>query len=1020
MTGAQSHSLKNCMNRLFTSSVWCAGVLMLLGLTPRVLAAQPIYQNTSFSQFFYLPQPGQLPLPVIDATAFDNENEFDLFYNSTTLGFQLFETHDTLFYTNNGTMSANENEVGCGFNFDYFQVSSSKHLAADTFYNGGFIYCDSVNFPSPFFNFFGTGQCVVWATNIFNPGIIDVAFDGLIKFTGSGLDLSSGSMIVEPNLNNVGGQFLGIPNMNSVGFFGIDTNGDWDPSIDLGATFAQSSDIKEGTLIFLSPLFLTNSVPFFDVETPNPTNVVSRSVFLQDESFNVATNVYIDPSVDTGLLGLNPGAAIVEWIGQFQDPASGVISSNFLYLTDDYLAGASVTNLQLVGGINGPNSGLPSNYSFRTTLTKLDLGNPTATSFIPFPSGVVTNPYSYFSTQLIASSTPTNQSSVNPSGALTNLPGRLQISAAQELNLDLAQIQGPNYMSLICTNQFDGAEGAQISVPYADLYLGVTNGSMSFSNVLASQILQWSGFVQGWSTRWINISSNVSITVVSNVATTNVIVITNDYRVLLVNSQLNPTTTPQVDNLWLHATNSLLISDIANVFGSFFTDARSLTLTTNGPGNGASSVDGELNWENITTLGPTQMPNLLWMTNNGAIRAGGAISLGSVIPCGAVINNGLISDQGTTINATNFLSNGGITNGVGSFVLTSQNTILTNGYISGLASITIGTGDLMTSNLTLLAGKALNLIATNSLTDSDNTNGTFWSVGSKAVSASKGIYFQNGFNASVLPTNTAASDLRYTTVTNFANGVSVNNLWAGVDRGASVTGYTNNLAIGHLVLSASNTFSFFRFAGVGVSNAIYVDKLELGGTTGNRDGNGDLPQLLFSNNIVLYYADATIGGLSFASLLNHHNNDHLRWVPAYAGVFTSTNLVYPPGVTNSLNSALVHSTIDSDGDGIPNNADPSPIFVPAQINFMMGVTNVPPPLSIRLQWDSIPASTNVVQYRTNLMSSAWFTLTNFVSPAIVPPPTGWPLTNVVYDVNPPVQRFYRVMVCPNTTTLYGP
>ena len=37
--------------------------------------------------------------------------------------------------------------------------------------------------------------------------------------------------------------------------------------------------------------------------------------------------------------------------------------------------------------------------------------------------------------------------------------------------------------------------------------------------------------------------------------------------------------------------------------------------------------------------------------------------------------------------------------------------------------------------------------------------------------------------------------------------------------------------------------------------------------------------------------------------LSHHNGNHLRWVPAYAGTFSSTNLVFPAGVTNTVNAA---------------------------------------------------------------------------------------------------------------------
>jgi len=44
----------------------------------------------------------------------------------------------------------------------------------------------------------------------------------------------------------------------------------------------------------------------------------------------------------------------------------------------------------------------------------------------------------------------------------------------------------------------------------------------------------------------------------------------------------------------VHATNSLVINDVLNVFGSLFIDAQNLTVATNGCGNGATSIDGEL------------------------------------------------------------------------------------------------------------------------------------------------------------------------------------------------------------------------------------------------------------------------------------------------------------------------------------------------------------------------------------------------------------------------------------------
>jgi len=162
--------------------------------------------------------------------------------------------------------------------------------------------------------------------------------------------------------------------------------------------------------------------------------------------------------------------------------------------------------------------------------------------------------------------------------------------------------------------------------------------------------------------------------------------------------------------------------------------------------------------------------------------------------------------------------------------------------------------------------------------------------------------------------------------------------------------------------------------------------------------------------------------------LNYKNNGRLRWVSGYAGYFSSTNIVYTNIVgsvtnisTNTVNAALAQSNdIDSDGDGTNNLTDPTPFFVPGEVNFKLTVTNKPP-LTALISWQSIPASTNYVYYKTNLLSVNWQVLTNFVSPAAVPPVGGWPITNIISDVvNPVSPRYYRVGVKPNNSNLYGP
>jgi hypothetical protein len=610
----------------------------------------------------------------------------------------------------------------------------------------------------------------------------------------------------------------------------------------------------------------------------------------------------------------------------------------------------------------------------------------------------------------------------------------------------------------------------------------------------------------------------------------------------------------------MHSTN-IVISDALNVTRTLSADAQSLTLTTNGPGVGATSLDGELNLFSSGILWPSALPNMSWLTNNGAIRtlnlaefisspttvtvtagtpavaatgtlsqsgsanvmnndrvtigsrqysfvnllnnnatnqikvgttfdgsmsnfiaainhaagsgskyssptpantdvtagllashaftvtaivagtAGNSIATtktsahlawghstltGGVdsipgttnvsttqVPYGAFVNNGLLSaDQGSTIYADYFENGGTITNnGTGSFTLQSVTAILTNGSVMAGGDVVITADSLLTSNVVIQAGRKLTLTVTNSLTDTGPslTNGNIWLVGGSSSA---------GLSLLIKP---AFGDLLGTTITNIAlTNKNVINTWAATNFGASVAGYMNNAAVGRLILDAQGPSSKFTFNGIGTNNALYVDYLELLDYATNRDNSGDPTALTNNPGLFIYYAQAVQNGVSVADKLNHKNNDHLRWVPAYNGYFSSTNLVFG-GTTNAVNAALAQSTtLDSDGDGTANVGDSSPIFVSSEVAFTLTLTNVPP-LKARLQWQSIPSATNYVFYKTNLVSANWLLLTNFVSATNVPPVGGWPVTNSVTDpVNPVQPRYYRVRVDPNSILTYGP
>jgi hypothetical protein len=971
------------------------------------------------------------------------------------------------------------------------------------------------------------------------------------------VDLTRGVLNIESLQSILFGNSLGV--YSTEYGFGTDTNFDWNPGFDLTATTAYSS--------WPAYIDLTNSRPYFYFNFPATNLVVIRAVFVQDTSVNIITNrVYIEPDLAGSSVVFAPGAAHVEWVGAVNDPTTCGTVTNYLYLTDDYVLGAS-TNVMMANGT-------PDNFTFVTSTTPLLTGPVTPGFYNEFPFNAITNPYAFFYGELISTTAPTNVTPLNPSGAITNMPGRIQITASNELNLNLVSISGQNYLSLLGTNQFDGSVGARIAAAYSDIRLGVTNGFLTITNLLMSAIPNWSGNVEAWSTRWLTGVSNT-------VDGTNYFIVTNDYRVLIVgSSQLTPVTAPQVQNLSLHATNSLVITDVLNVFGSLFMDAQNLTLTTNGCGNGATSLEGELNLISTAILWQSALPNVQNLTNNGAIRThnlaqfictslpavaatgtvsevlssgnvaannqvtigtykytfvntvtntvanqikiaptfdgslsnliaainhaggsgtnystntvankyvlagglmnhgftvmavtngtsgnsivttnstattnltwnghatlyGGANAIsGATLPYNNFINRGLISDQGSTIYANNFLSGGIISNGVGSFLLQSQSATLTNGSLIAAGDVSITASSLVTSNLLLQAGRALTLKVTNFITDNGVTNGNTWSVGGSAVGGS-----DSGFNLLLLPNSTNRSDLLGTTVTDLAPpNKSITNIWAGRDYGVSAAGYTNNMAIGRLILdSLTNApYSQLNFRGTGVSNAIYVDELVLldYASYTNIDLNGDLPALGISSNLVIYYGQALSSGgpggslFSAAEYLNNHNNGHLRWVATYAGYYSGTNIVYPDGTTNGpFNTALAQSPdIDSDGDGIVNGSDPTPFFVSTNFNLTVTVTNLPP-LSVRVQWTTIPLATNYIYYATNMFSTNWLPFTNFgyyyyganvavpntagTNSFISPQPRPSPATNVwVYDVVTNVSHYYRVMVNPWLTWPY--
>jgi hypothetical protein len=768
------------------------------------LAGLLLVQTVPAGQQFYVNNAVVANAPNIDATNFINNNSF------TSLSGSLYETTDTLNYTNNGTMNGSG-----GFLFDTLTFGSpGGRSMASSFYNPGSI----------------TGaEIIVSATNLVSPGTLNEGENGLIQLTGQNVDLSYATLVMPLPTGSI--------NLPGTGDFGTDTNGDWDPSLALTPTSAYSS---EPNFFIASP-----SVAYSETDAVGTNVSIIRAIFLSNLNTNVGTQVFF------GQVAFGGGAGNVEWTGVYTNPVTGLPSTNYLILNNDYVLGAS-TNVNL-------SQGYPNNFTFSTDPNTVAGLTPASIALPSYPAGAISNVYSYASVQVVPTTVSPGPTAQNPSGAITNIPGRIQISAGKELNLALANVFGPNYLSLTCTNQFDGSIGATIISPYSDISLGVTNGSLVVSNMLQSVLPSLSGTIQAWSTEFFFANTNSGSTV------------TDDFRVLIVSSSLIPFSTPQVQNLTLHSTN-LVISDVLNIMKSVSIDAQSLTLTTNVgyPNNGSGSPDGELNITNLNIFFASSLPNLLWLTNNGKITLANAGIFGGPSPANYqnFINRGLLSDQGSTIYSTYFFNSGTIANGSGNFFLQSQSTFLTNGSITAVGDIAITATNLVASKVQIQAGRSLTLQATNLLTDGGAAN--FWSVGASSL---------NGLNLPVLP---AAGDLTNTTIYVLAAAnKNVVNTWAGADRGTNGTGYLNDVALGGLILDARSVppHSLFTFNPATGSNAMYVVNLYLTNTAAALNFAGQTASALsISPGMAIYYQNAYSNGVPVSSTINNWNNGQLRWV----------------------------------------------------------------------------------------------------------------------------------------------
>lgn len=1039
-------------------------------------AASSGYTNSAIIAFDSATYNNTVPyLPSIDATNFINTGTWDIYTLSPgTVGVVIggggqvanfntvtpYATANTLNFTNTGTMTGS-----VGWEFDLGSSTAGqpggRNMTASFFNDsrGTIAAVDgAINNPGfPQYTYL-VSYLLVSATNVVNKGTLVAGTSGEIVLNGVNVNLQrsaleigtitpQGSSTTPTNFfpdTAIYDEYWQQTNTfpNSTTPYAFDSSGVWNGTEVISPVFyvdglcelanaagqlafipslADSTNIE--SLMYMTNFVITNK----DLSVTNysvPTKIFRQAVFVAVGDPNIVPD-------DRFLEGSDNISNLFQTVTV---RLSSALTGDSVYLIDTL---GSSTNrglaLNLIGNTGNNPLSLCTDPTYRPAnyiLSRLDLGTfgagvlgygTPATNFLydpnTFSNAVVQADYSGYEAYV-------DDLVRHPDGAaVTNLPGRIIINAT---NLDLTQttITSQGAQISIQANNFIGSTGAVVSCQNLSFNLGSAGGNVTVTNLVSNQSVPgMNGTLFAWSALWTNgmfmvftnysqVTNSTGPPTLTNNVFTNIVEM--DIHALLVDASTLSSVVP-VTVLDLVLQTNTVINDSMNVTHSFLFNGQSLTL------NGALNLSGA----NLQNWSRALAPSLLYFTNNGSLSIPQNAHFGDdALPnYAAFVNNGTITVGGGEYINSAFYQSSGHENAPGGYFVTTSSGKIENAGINSGQDIDFTGGTVKLDSSTLSAGNQFNFNLTNAFYDSGG-------------SANNALTCGDGFN---LPVKPATGDLLGTAITSDAyNGAEVDSVWAGQDRGATVAGYSNNVAVGKLVLSpqGSSTFpALFYFSGASVSNALYVDLLDLSHIT-------NLEVMLRTDpNLVIYYAAAKLpssitvlssngipqrevetnnllNGQSYyvvanggsgqvpqeaEEVLNGKLGGSLRWVGTFAGPNSSVDVIIN-GQTVAVNRALRYSlVIDSNGNGIPNGLDPNP-FNAVPVVLTGALVQAPPPTGkFAITW---MAQTNIVyqvQYTASLLSTNWLPLLNYTNT------TTTNATVTVWDTNAvSSQRFYRV------------
>lgn len=973
--------------------------------------------------------------PQIDATNFVNTGTFDFSLNPTVFP---FDTSNTENFTNSGTMFG-----AVGWRFDNAPSSSGTRRLATNFRNrlpGTITAADTAaalllaGNGSPILSaLLDPSYLIVASTNIQNEGDLQAGAAGLLRLTGTNVNLARSGVQIAPvsglgSLNGVNTNYF-IPDVGIYDEFWGQTNQISDTSLIIQAGGAvEVTPVSEVDFHPFPPFFRVFGTVQFAVFNPVAdfyTNTLASTNIMYTNSTGaaVSTNVPLTNVVQAVFVGL-PAGDIEYGIRFFpsSNPLNpfntvsvfvGLIATNAVTLGSDLISTylvdtlASETNRGIYTNITSNLDHRPENYLFeRLEPLEFAFGSSGNADFYPdllyksdFASRFVTNEYAAYSAFVdnIASRPPNI-----PAGTVTNLPGRIEIFA-DSLDVTRTRFRADGLLD-IHARHLVSSTNTLVDCENLSYTLGSTNGNLKVQNLAQEAVTRLKGTNYVWSGLWTNIENLIIPNFAQDPNDTNSYIpapFTNavEYRIYAMiydTSQLLTTVPVIVNTLETHSTN-VVINDNMTVVQSLLIDGDSFTL------NGGITLSntffvnnhGDIVIISLDSWVGTNAPHLKFFTNNGTINLPNLGHFGDDLATrySAFVNNGTINSFGQTISS-DYCSIRGQNFASANLSISTTSGDLQGGSLTAGGDILLFANDLKVAGASVQTSARLDLIITNSLSDSGAGSGSSFSC-------------DDGFRLLRKP---PIGDLLGTSFNTIAPPFAeVDHFWAGNDYGVSAAGYQNNVALGKLTLTPGTHQAdfppLFWFGGVGGGNALYVDLLDLSKLTDFQN------EIQINPDLVIYYAAAN---LSFTppktngvpmqpeEYLDGQFGGHLRWVKSFNGPNSSVAVIIN-GVSTMVNRGLRNSLIiDSDGDGIPNGLDPTPFDNPLVAKLAVNAPH--PPTTATVSWNGMAHKVYTVQAASSPNSTTWQTLLVFTNNAS----TNGPISVQVAVPNGSPRQFYRV------------